>query len=461
MSVELVTWVLERNVGACASASHDPCGGTQACASALAFHRSQHCDPRASEFDARRALLDQGTAWPDETWPTVALLRLVKDRVGEPPTRDPLRRTLQTTMALARLAERGLPANAVLRTALSRYLVRRVVIHVATHWVLARDGQAGRGEGALLEPWLGLLDAELIAQAGEVSVADTIITALHGRVGEGVRRWVREASVAHLLGWRFEDYLPADVVEDELTITGGETATVWIIDRFTETYLDEWRGSSLQWELLYRRRPDAIGARVGLPESMLAERLVSEADLLDAMDRRLTGKVGDDLVADGLRASEVIELVVGLVRDGELDQALDLARRSARVAPDNPWLVVAHAFCLIPTDPRRASEMLDRLGDVPPDVASAVAVDRATISLLIEGRGVAEERCVRAAVAPGPGGWFWDPEEALAGRFVVRSYAPGAWGEHVRALLTAPDSGGVSGSPSSGEPGASAPAVTR
>src|SRR5690554_4620127 len=73
-------------------------------------------------------------------------------------------------------------------------------------------------------------------------------------------------------------------------------------------------------------------------------RPLTQRQVVDALSRRLSGAVGNDPVAQGLRTEEIVHAIVGLVRGDQLDAAHELAARAARNAPDNPHLCNVLAF---------------------------------------------------------------------------------------------------------------------
>jgi len=427
---DLIGVALVRHAAECSARDHEWCQGTADCTKALDAHRDALAREGAtSAFDVTKVLLGHGDSWPDERWSTTALLRLVKTEALEPPHRDPRRRILRVTTALARLGERGLPPDAVLRTCLGPALVRRIIIEVSAMWVLAREGRLPREKLTMFEAWLAALDAEPgLTLFDQPTMSDVVATAIRGETVKTARAWLRSASVTHVLGWRLDGYLTTDVQDVDLMLAAGAGAAVWVVDRFTETYLDRWSRESLEWELVFLDDPAATSARVGLPLAMLQERPVSTRQIVDAFSRRLSGAVGDDPVAEGLRTAEIVEAIVGKLRDNDPAAARDLAEAAVRNAPENPHLCNAFAFCLIPVNHARAHDLLDRVAEARDARARVTgAINRATLCL-----ADANTAGVHSAMAGVPDHndesvWCWDPHGISRGEARLIGVTYGEW----------------------------------
>lgn len=411
MTDDIILTVLERYAHECAQGEHQGCEGRRECEGALESYSQQIPDTGAALFDSSKILLARGQAWPDETWPTTALLRLVKNSVLDAPYRDPMRRSLLITTALARLGERGIPADAVIRTCLGPPLVRHIIIQISAFWVMARDGKADRTQFRVLEPWLAAIDADsAVAALENPAMPDVVVAAIHGKTGLLAQEWVSNAAVAHIIGWRLGDHLRVELTDSERTLPAGKTATQWVVDRFTETYLDNWSRISLDWELVFLHSPSATALRTGLPVELLNERPTTTKQVIEALARRLSGSVGDDPVSGGLRPVEIVETIISLLRDGHINEACSLAQDAVQNAPENRQLLNAHAFCLMPIDADLARSTFDRLaGQATMGERSASQINLATLNLADFDEAATTWHINQVHDDAEHGGWFWDP----------------------------------------------------
>ena len=123
-------------------------------------------------------------------------------------------------------------------------------------------------------------------------------------------RWCETAAVSHVVDYRVSGYTETDVEQSNLVLQAGEEATVWVFDRLTVAYLNQWSASSLMWELVYLDNSRRVVERPGVPNSILNERHVSVVDIVSELSNRLLirGVAGD--VIEGLhRADETAALV--------------------------------------------------------------------------------------------------------------------------------------------------------
>jgi hypothetical protein len=438
--LDLHWMALDRFVEQCRESGHEYCEGTSSClATAGAYQQRLGREAQAQSFDVGKMLVQCGDEMPGHDWSTTALMRTVNDLVLAPPFRDPLRRSCAVTTALARLAERGFPPDAAVRTCLGPALTRVVLVRIAAFWCAERQGELRRESlHPNLRAWLELLDAdERIAERGLDSLTPVAAAALAGPPAAQAREWVRTAAIAHILAWKLDDDLRVNRLPEEVVLPAGKDATRWVFDRFTKTYIDEWTESSLAWELVLNRQPAMTAERVGLPLSLLGERVVTDDMLIASMDRRLTGPDVHDVVDGGLRVDEIIESIVALLEAGQLDGARILARRSFEAAPQMTFLRMAFAFCSIPTHREQAQAVLDCFDPADVREASLVQINRATCQLfdgdLPSARGLVADLdsqgdCEGEA-------WLWDPLAAVESRAVIRYMSHADWIQEVGALV--------------------------
>src|SRR5699024_8602775 len=112
-------------------------------------------------YGAARHIFQEVSTWPDPSWSTPALLTLVRNLVSPEAraSRTERERVLLATSALARLGERGISVDAVMRTCRRRVLRRAAFLNVAIGWL---EFQRGRGldDDDPAGPLIRLLDDE-------------------------------------------------------------------------------------------------------------------------------------------------------------------------------------------------------------------------------------------------------------------------------------------------------------
>lgn len=389
----------------------------------------------SDDFDANRLLLSHGTEEPCSRWETAALLRLVSESIDGGRRGLSRRRTIMLTSALARLGERGIGADMVLRTWMGPRLVSLALLMASYQWHECRV--RGRRPDAALAPWVEILDGRLGTDTdrglhGAVLEADDALKAL-------AERWRRSAAVAHLVDFRVSGYLSTDVDRSDLVLAAGEGATVWLFERLTLTYLDQWSSASLQWELAYIDQPSEVVRVLGVDDGILAERRVPLGGIAGEISRRLlaNGVAGEPV--DGLSTQEVSQEVIRFLRLGDHGGALDLATRAFLKSPRDDEVALALACCLMVSAPEQARDLLEQLqvramlgGSGADSLGEVVCIDLATLGLA--DRTLSWDQAVERVRGVRTQGWFWDPVDCVQGVWTFREMTADAWVNRVREL---------------------------
>lgn len=441
---DLVELALSQFADHCSELEHSQCGGSGACVQQLEEHRVRATrEHHARRFDLGRDTLG-AVGEPSESWSTGALVRTVHDLTLTPPTRDWLRRSVFITSALARLGERGLPADAVVRTGLGKNLLRRIFVAAAGFWCAAREGEVdAEGVPAMLRGWVALLDGcEQLPRLAQPSPIHVVAVALAGAPGDRAREWLRRAAVAHLISWRIDGYLEVERTPDEVVLRGGKDATRWVVDRFTQTYVDEWLTPSLHWELAFNHSPGDSASRAGVPLKVLSERIVTDSMLIEALQRRIDRPEGRDTLEGGLSADEAIAAIGAMLENGQLDAAQAMARRLHEAYPAAWEFAMAYAFARIPTAPREAAVIMQQLTLEAPTAVGLRTINLACCALFQNDPDralhtiAALDPAVADAIMP-EGAWLWDVEDVIAGRATARFVLVREWLASFRVCVQA------------------------
>jgi hypothetical protein len=432
---------LERMAHECESGGHQLCAETRECRIPLDRALSSRARrEEASNFDAGEERLRLQASQPADTWSTSALLRTAKDLLLTPPTNDPWWRSIAITSSLARLGERGLGADAIVRSGFARDLVGSIVRDAALYWCAsALDDVVDVDVPIILQPWVELLDSDpsLISHRTELP-SHVASVALAGTVGAEAEEWIRSAAVAHILGWRVKDYLRVERQPRDLVLPGGKDVTLWVTDRFTRTYVPEWRSSSLHWEHMYNSDPAQAARVAGVPLAILRERTVTAEMLTGALRVRLIDHADEEFEQRELGDSSIASLAT-LLDSGQHRAALEMARRFHEAHPQATHFAMAYAFCLIATDPSRARATLDSF-DPPNSVAVSIrAVNLATCALMASDLATARKHVGEISDEGNPTAWLWEPVSVVSEEPRVRYLSIRDWVERfsrAEAMLT-------------------------
>lgn len=423
--MDVVSVALGRFVSECQESAHALCGSSMSCVAAAKAHEDAlGREQDARRFDVGHVRLSCGAQLPDHQWSTTALMRSVNDLVLGPPFRQSLRRSFSITMALARLGERGVPPDALMRTCLGAPLTRQILVRAAAHWCAEKSGTHRRGDlPPDLVDWLEVLDAdERIASINDPTVEQVASAAVSGSPAAVARDWIATASVADIISWRIKGYQPVVRTPDDLVLPAGRDATIWVFDRFTRTYADEWHEASPLWELVFNSQPALTAQRVGLPLPLLQERIVTDRMVVESLERRVAGLRREDIIHNGLQVHEVLSAVVAMLEASDVGAARVLAGRSCESAPWYTPFRVAYAFCTIPVQQSEARSALDSLRPGNSFEFCLRQINRATCSLFEGDKATAGSilEALDSEEGQEQEAWLWDPVAAFEGRAVIQ-----------------------------------------
>lgn len=407
MSDPRIGAALQRFVLECEASGHELCDKTMLCEDGWKAHRGEDVASEL-EFDAGRSLMAVVGKMPGHHWSTTTLVAFVRHHLMAQPNVRGLWRGTAITTALARLAERGIPADCIVRTCVGPALTRRIIFTATSMLSATRRGKCDRLQVPELEPWFRLLESDPELADPTVTDPDLLAsTAIRGAVRDEVENWLATVSITHILGWRIENPMVVHPDESALALPGGIGASRWFYERSILTYPAEWCAESRRWESAYLADPEAVARRAGLPLEILAERQVGRHALDRAHLELILGRAVP-VEVDGLSGPEVVEMILSLLSSGALRPARDTARRASERYPEDDSLRLAYAFCTIPFDPAKATEILDGLSDFT--AASAAAqVDRATISLLVQPSSDLSALVTCSEDELDSKCWLWDP----------------------------------------------------
>lgn len=431
---------------ACAEAGHLDCKNAEECGSMLQDLEAVKEQIEASaHYDIFVPYQQRQRNEPNASWPTAALVRCITTLMGQPPWgEDAFRRSVWLTSAMARLGAIGLPADAILRTCAAPALKRRLIFHIATAW----HGRWGLGDDMtnipdVLHPWLEKLESLTgLSMSGEriPPLEEVLVKAATGPFSCLIDDWIGNTAVSHVIAWRLDDALRVEVLPTDLVLSGGLTATRWVFDRFSQTYLDDWDEDSLVWELCYAQSPQLTAEQVGIPRRVLEERPTAAVLAVDAIARRHTR--GREILSStdfaGVDVGEIQDQIVFLANAGDIRQAQGLARAATQKAPHQQQLRDAYAFSLIPSDPATARSHFEQN-----DESSILSDLNIAACYLVEGERerlagmVSALKIVNQVNQPVLRAWLWTPSY-LSGRSqtsVMRYYEASEWLAEVAATI--------------------------
>lgn len=230
----------------------------------------------------------------------------------------------------------------------------------------------------------------------------------------GLATWASEADFGDVIAWKPPDSgLPAP--SPRLGEQLSPKRDPWIIDRFLETYLEDWATSSLhqEWKWLHGETAcpipsDEMKVRA-VDESalakLIADRAVDETDLVDPLQMNTLQRVARDLLDSG-----------------SPDAAAAVFEAVAIEAPDRADAHNNLGFCLVHSDPERALKSLDRAAELgyQPKVVNICNRALCLVKLGRYGPAIAliEEGFELAKLTPHQGAWLWAPDPDALGEII-------------------------------------------
>lgn len=299
-------------------------------------------------FDAQQvhlASLDI-TKSPTSAWPTAALLFSLKRaaiaRNMSPAGVVKLRNVVDATSAVALLQERGINSEGLLRSAVWPLVTHAIdsTLFIA-NVRLMENNPIGPNLDRLIRIRNSVLD-EVRSDAARDQTDGILV------FRERLHNWLCQAEPTDGFSWALPDELP---VVSPISPVIDDSEYVWLLDRYSETYLDKWNQQSLRLEFRYLRegyRPQQI------PHSLLNERELTLTAVSVELASTLTHSSGTDIRA----RSALVDRALEAIQDGRRDLAATMFAAVKEMEPADPEWANNHGFCLIPDDPFTALRSL-------------------------------------------------------------------------------------------------------
>lgn len=326
----------------------------------------------ARAFDAAETYMSDSSIGDYRQWRTTSLMVALRENfIPTPEALAKGERVPKCTAICAELDRRGFSADKFMRYGLGHRFVHTLPLAVSVPALMALEAKEFGVDSSVALPeslgrWLVLADilaadntaTGLSAPGSDASprrlarhrMDATFTSAFINRVAF----WVRSTSLENLLSWWApspDEFFSYEIDKPGAGIRVVQEEQEWLLDRFTSTYLSDWRYRSLQLEWLYQQS----GAEAEYPRRVMRERRFGRDSLAvavaDASSRR-------DHVNE--TSSALNSLACRLVESGRVLSALELLEVAVVKDPDNAELLNALGFCLAPTDPDRSMDFLER-----------------------------------------------------------------------------------------------------
>jgi tetratricopeptide (TPR) repeat protein len=389
-------------------------------------------------FDAREALLSEGTGQPGGWRRTVSLVLAARElvkwtpaslmpwpsqspAVEQPSPADNPRARLDAFLAVtAELTRRGLDAESLVRFGMRNEIMASVLVDVlldALGLPIPEVVHPGIDRAGWRSALPKLPEAE--ASSGEVSAESLlrIVRAIENSHMALVHAWIMTAPLSDLITRSAPDF---SSIEDASSLMPNSDAKLyqqyaWLVDRFSTTALRDWLTSSLHLEYRWQSEQEPPPC----PTELMLDRDVDAAELSAEIARRSALNIGtQEPDPEAVLASEMTSHASALLEQGRYGDAAALFEFAVHRRPDDPGARNNLGFCLIPLNPQQALFELEAAARMGYSIPVINTYNRVCSYLA--------QRQHRAAIAAAENYWS-DKREATRGATLWRWLEEGSW----------------------------------
>ena len=371
--------------------------------------RARRLQRGAKPYDAREVYLQDQANGPPARWRLASILVGLIEAVETVPPAD----TSQAIKRMARIDElirlaagRGIDFE----TQVLPTLRRRIAVAVFTNLLLHQHGDTSFSSKSG-SSWFSWVDSHLGVSASDQPSG---VQGEHGAlVLTSILQWAHTVDTQALLNWFPPDDSPSKTGPSGPADEDG----VWIIERFTATYLHQWSEQSLRKEWLYLHGQHAPPCS---PLEMSA-REMSETDLAKQIAERFVEDSSSRQVTSAQLAHMLVEPAVSFLNEGRRVEASALFEAAVHHNPDSPDALNNLGFCLLPDDPERALEYLEKATQAGHGDRQLIDANRILVLTVLRRRTSALDLATTYLQQyedspPRPSdAWLWDMDSVLQG----------------------------------------------
>lgn len=305
------------------------------------------------------------------SWGAVPLLYAVKQILETVPQARTADDSEQVSQCLRTLLERGFDVNGILCQGFAKTLTTRIVNEILISTLPVDDEEeisadSNSSSADRIHPdWIALRD-ELFDLGGGVYIGDKKFVSGEGgkwaelvvftfiTFGPAVEGWIRRVEPSDVLGWRVPE-VESLRVESEPVIDLRSKEAEWVVDRFTETYLRDWREDSLklEWQLI------SGAARPPCPVEEMNYREVQSSEIAPIL-----AEIAASPAERQSRNRQLVLPAVKLLCQDQRESAAMLFQPFLDKDWDDGELYNNYAFCKLPDAPEEALTALEHAVEV-------------------------------------------------------------------------------------------------
>lgn len=328
--------------------------------------RARRQKPNRRPFDAREMLLQDKADNPISAWRAASLFCLLnEDLVEMPPVDIELRRDRRERLkaAIEELDTRGFDTASIVKKIVIERLRAAVYLH-CVYPLIVQSSEDGATSAVDQLPvadqpkWEALIfnDGLTVESRRAAAVSDESRSFLHRSFArlESVSNYLVQCDVEELIDWQ-----PPTAPVTSASNWEPSDKAIWVTDRFTNAYLQEWAMPSLRFEWKWLH-----GEEVAPCSSREMEcRAIDSASLAEEIASRVTRD--SDLGMPGVKEAEyLIAPTLKMLQDGKRREAAAVFEALVRATPRNAVARNNRGFCLLIDDPGDALAELERANDL-------------------------------------------------------------------------------------------------
>jgi len=335
--------------------------------------RPRHSALRESQaYDARAEYLSESERSPRVQWSLQSLLYRFRELIQRPPwhpREDDANRESEIQEILVLLSARGLSLNDQLHSS-ARFLVRmglfaelvsNRLVEMDEQSVLGRWQSYIRDEGGKLPPLSAspASGTDQLAPFHEILLLVLAVWSVNSSIDDVLAWAPPEASLNELLSKMSRS--DSEVQEPDVQGLKGR----WLIDRFTETYLDRWETDSLclEWSFVHGQvSPPCSPYELRAREVKLPELSAEMADRLVKHSRRPAKGSGSSRsleTSTSMMTAYLVKPAANFLREGRFTEARALFEAILQTDPESADANNNLGFCLIPENPQLSLKYFD------------------------------------------------------------------------------------------------------
>lgn len=365
-------------------------------------------------FDARQIYLTERDR-EVSSWGMTALINGLKYQTAwmsfaedDPPSID------RVEAIAAELRRRGVDPMLVIRQGLFHDIFSSIAWHMRNALPVGSDDLG----------WVELVRG-LTSDFDEIaSQAGTDLERVLTLAGDCVTAWILFASLEDLVDHRVRESADELTRHSKGQLPPRDHDSVWLVERFTSTYVENWSPKSLrrEWRYIHSQHAGPC-APAHMRERVVALRPIAVL-LAEIGSRHIEGHETETGHAPAglIKVDQFLPLAVDALRRGDRAEATSIYRTVYAIRSDDREVANNLGFCLLPDSPSEAAEYFEqsiKMASAPGPLAAMTQLNLA-LARLITGDIEAASQSLRSARENRMAdfsGYMWDLDEFCRGRW--------------------------------------------